>query len=140
MKDVRWKQRFQSFDRAFRLLYSAFENRELDSFSDLECEGLIQRFEYTFELGWKVMKDFLEYNGVLIESPVSPRSVIKEAFSSGLISDGQVWIDMMLHRNQLSHMYDSVKAQAVLREVKDRYLGTLGTLHDLLMAKLGGLS
>lgn len=135
MDDVRWQQRFQNFEKAFFLLRDAFENRNLESFSDLECEGLIQRFEYSFELGWNTMKDFLEYNGIVIAPPVGPRSVIKAAFASGLITDGQVWIDMMLHRNQLSHMYDSVKAEVVLRAVRERYLAAMTSLHGLLAEK-----
>jgi nucleotidyltransferase substrate binding protein (TIGR01987 family) len=135
MNDVRWQQRFQNFEKAFFLLRDAFENRTLESFSDLECEGLIQRFEYSFELGWNTMKDFLEFNGIVIAAPVGARSTIKAAFASGLITDGQVWIDMMLHRNQLSHMYDSVKAEVVLRAVRERYLAAMASLHGFLAGK-----
>ena len=71
MADVRWKQRLQNFDRAFVLLRSGLESKELDAFTDLEREGLIQRFEYTYELGWKTLKDYLEDSGVVV-SPVTP--------------------------------------------------------------------
>ncbi len=64
-KDVRWKQRFQNFDKAFVLLRSAFDDRNLEDFSDLEQEGIIQRFEFTFELAWKTIKDYLQDNGVI---------------------------------------------------------------------------
>ncbi len=121
MKDVRWRQRYENFDKAVLLLCGAFENRTLESFSDLESEGLLQRFEYSFELGWKTLKDYLEFNGIVIASPVGPRSAIKAAFASGLLADGQVWIDMMLHRNKLSHMYDAVKAKEVLGTIQGRY-------------------
>ena len=68
--DVRWQQRFQNFRRAFTLLREALENKNIDDYSDLEREGIIQRFEYTFELGWKTLKDYLEFNGVnLLELP-----------------------------------------------------------------------
>ena len=136
MNDIRWRQRFQSFDKAFTLLQTAMEGREPELFSDLEKEGLAQRFEFSFELAWKVMKDVLEYNGVEIEKPVGPRSVVKAAFSSGLIADGQVWIDMMLHRNLLSHTYDSSELKSVLVEIKARYLTAFQTLRDDLAAKM----
>jgi len=69
---------------------------------ELEKEGLIQR-EYSYELAWKTMKDYLEEQGANI-NPVTPRKVIKEAFAANIITDGQVWVDMMLHRNLLSHI------------------------------------
>jgi hypothetical protein len=79
-QDVRWKQRFQNFDRAVVLLREPFE-REVASLSDLEKEGTIQRFEYTVELAWKTLKDYLENEGQTI-SPVTPRNVVKEAFAA----------------------------------------------------------
>jgi nucleotidyltransferase substrate binding protein (TIGR01987 family) len=84
MTDIRWQQRFQNFSRAFILLRSAFEDRPLAELSDLEQEGIIQRFKYSYELAWKTMKDYLEENGVII-TPVTPRNVIKEAFAAGMI-------------------------------------------------------
>ena len=80
-EDIRWIQRFQNFDRAFLLLRSALEERGLELMSELENEGLIQRFEYSYELAWKTMKDYLEEQGTII-NPVTPRNVIKEAFSA----------------------------------------------------------
>ena len=111
------------------LLRSALEERSLDQFSDLEQEGIIQRFEYSYELAWKTMKDYLEESGVVM-NPVTPRNVIKEAFSSGIIEDGQVWVEMMLHRSLLSHTYDFSKFQQVLEEIFEHYLFALSKLHD----------
>ena len=133
-KDIRWKQRFDNFNRAFGLLQGAFENRAIDDFSDLEKEGLVQRFEYTFELAWKTMKDYLEHGGLQI-SPVTPKNVIKEAFAAKLIDDGQIWIDMMLDRNLLSHAYDQKKFRTALDSVKNSYLPKLEQLHQCLMQK-----
>lgn len=134
MNDIRWKQRFQNFDRAFILLRSALEDQPLDQLSDLEQEGVIQRFAYSYELAWKTMKDYLEDNGVVI-SPVTPRNVIKEAFAAGLIKEGQIWVDMMLHRNLLSHTYDFSNFKKVLEAVDNFYLSTLGDLHEWLMTR-----
>lgn len=135
MQDVRWKQRFQNFDRALRLLSEALLGRGLDELSALEQEGAIQRFEYTYELAWKTMKDYLEESGVTI-TPVTPRQVLKEAFAAKLTADGQVWIDMMLHRNVLSHTYDFEKFTAILLVVQARYVRALTDLRDWLAERM----
>ena len=129
MNDIRWQQRFQNFDKAFILLRSALQDRALNQLSDLEQEGVIQRFEYSYELAWKTMKDYLEAEGLTI-TPVTPRNVIKEAFAAGIIKDGQVWIDMMLHRNILSHTYDFSKFRTVLEALNNRYLKAMDDLHE----------
>jgi nucleotidyltransferase substrate binding protein (TIGR01987 family) len=133
-KDIRWKQRFQNFDRAFILLRSAFDDRQLEDFSELEQEGIIQRFEFTFELAWKTIKDYLENSGIVF-SPATPRNVIKEAFSLGILSDGQLWIDMMLHRNALSHNYDFSKFKTALEAIVSKYLKAFEELHEWFMER-----
>lgn len=135
-KDIRWKQRFQSFDRAFVLLRSSFEDEKAANFSQLEQEGIIKRFEYTFELAWKTMKDYLLDNGNSILPEITARSVIKEAFTSKMIPDGQVWIDMMLHRSILSHCYDFEKFQEVLTAISERYLTALYAFHGWLLDRM----
>jgi len=132
--DIRWKQRFDNFERAFRLLKSAIEDRSLDEYSDLEQEGLVQRFEFSFELAWKTMKDYLEDSGLQI-NPVTPKTVIKEAFAAKLIEDGHKWIDMMLDRNLLAHTYDQKRFRKALTSVKDTYLPELEKLHRWLRQK-----
>ena len=132
--DIRWKQRFDNFERAFRLLKSAIEERSLDEYSDLEQEGLVQRFEFSFELAWKTMKDYLEDSGLQI-NPVTPKTVIKEAFAAKLIEDGHKWIDMMLDRNLLAHTYDQKRFRKALTSVKDTYLPELEKLHRWLRQK-----
>jgi len=134
MTDVRWKQRLQNFDRALVLLRSGLESKALDAFTDLEREGLIQRFEYTYELAWKTLKDYLEDSGVVV-NPVTPRTVIKEAFAAKILADGQIWIDMMLDRNRLSHIYDFNTFTTVLESVAKRYFPALDALHEWLLAR-----
>ncbi|MGQ0504029.1 MAG: nucleotidyltransferase substrate binding protein [Myxococcaceae bacterium] len=126
--DVRWQQRFTSFKRAFSLLQEAL-GLELAKMSALEKEGAMQRFEFTFELAWKTLKDFLEESGAVLEE-VTPRNVLKVAFAARLIPDGQVWIDMMLRRNEMSHQYDGEKFASVLIEIRQRYLPILVVFHD----------
>lgn len=88
-KDIRWKQRFQNFEKAFIFLKKGVE---LGKYDDLQRAGLVQSFEFTFELAWKTLKDYLEKQG--LEVPY-PREVIKSAFSTHLIVDGSLWIEML---------------------------------------------
>jgi nucleotidyltransferase substrate binding protein (TIGR01987 family) len=132
--DIRWKQRFDNFDRAVVLLREPFQDG-LASLSQLEKEGTIQRFEIAFELAWKAMKDYLEENGLVV-NPATPRNVIKDAFAAKLLDDGQVWIDMMLHRNLLSHTYDIKVFEEVLQAVAQKYLPALDRLHEFFLTRL----
>lgn len=132
--DIRWQQRFQNFDRAFTLFKTALQDRPLEAYTALEQEGIIQRFEYADELAWKTMKDYLQGDGVVV-SPVTPREVIKQAFAANLIADGQVWIDMMLQRKQLSHTYDFSKFRQVLDAALTRYCPAMQAWHTWLAAR-----
>jgi nucleotidyltransferase substrate binding protein (TIGR01987 family) len=100
-KEIRWKQRFDNLNHAFNKLNSAVS--EVKNLSPLEKEGVIQRFEYTFELCWKTLKDYLESVGVEAQFP---RDVIKKSFQYELIGDGDIWINMLDKRNLLAHCYD----------------------------------
>lgn len=131
MPDLRWKQRFENFERAYDLLRSALEERPLEQFSILEKEGIVQRFEYTFELAWKTIKDFLIYSGIALE-PVSPRGIIKEAFAAGIIKDGQSWVDMLEHRNLMSHTYDAAAFEEAVEAIANRHLAALGDAYASL--------
>ena len=133
-QDIRWRQRFENFDRALGLLREALADGQ-ENLSPLEQEGATQRLEYTLELAWKCMKDYLEDSGVTI-SPATPRQVIKEAFVAKIITDGQTWIDMLNHRNLLSHTYDFAVFEEAIRATADRYLPTLQSLHQFLSKEL----
>ena len=126
--DIRWKQRFQNFDRAFVLLREALE-RKPEALSMLEKEGVVQRFEYTFELAWKTLKDYLEASGLVI-SPVTPRQVIKEAFAAKVIVDGTVWIKMLDNRNLLNHTYDGLVFEEAAKAIAEIYLPAIASLHE----------
>ena len=92
--DIRWIQRFYNFERALALLKEAII---IETPSDLEIEGVIQRFEYTFELAWKTLKDYLEDKGYT--ELVGSKEVIRQAFADGIITEGEVWMDMVRARN-----------------------------------------
>jgi nucleotidyltransferase substrate binding protein (TIGR01987 family) len=128
--DIRWRQRFENYSRAVGLLRSALEHGP-DSLNDLEKEGTVQRFEHTVELAWKVLKDFLEFSGIQLSS-VTPKSVVKVAFASRLIADGQLWIDMLDQRSALSHKYDPTLLGPGLGAIQARYLPALEALHRYL--------
>lgn len=131
--DIRWKQRFQNFDRVFVLLRDALENGP-DTLNQLEKEGVIQRFEFSFELAWKTLKDFMEQDGFVFAT-ITPRQVLKDAFAAKILPDGQVWIDMLDHRNLLSHTYDLAKFEEAVKALHERYLGAFDRLHEFLQAE-----
>jgi nucleotidyltransferase substrate binding protein (TIGR01987 family) len=131
--DIRWKQRFFNFNRAFALLREAFD-RGPAVLSMLEREGAIQRFEYTFELAWKVLKDYLEEEGAIVV-PLTPRQVIKDAFAAGILADGQTWIEMLDQRNLLSHNYNEQVFIKAVDAIAQRYLPALAAMHAWFAAK-----
>ncbi len=133
-QDVRWKQRFENFERGFLLLRSALDGRTLDQLNQLEQEGVIQRFEYTFELAWKTLKDYLEDAGITLDQ-IHPRAVIKAAFAAKLLEDGEAWMDMLAARNLMSHTYDCTKFQEVVAALKGRYLAVIEEMYALLKAE-----
>ena len=133
-EEVRWRYRFQNFSRAHSLLREALKDG-VEPLNDLEREGVIQRFEYTFELSWNVLKDRLEYDGVII-TPTTPRQVIREAFQAKLIDDCETWIDMLTDRNLMSHTYDSERFNAVVRNIYSRYLAILDALYQRLVLEI----
>lgn len=97
---MRWKQRLENFKNAHEKLESA---ASIQNPSDLEKEGTIQRFKFTHELAWKVLKDYLEFEGVT--GIVGSRSAVREAFNAGIISNGQIWMNMIESRNRTVHTY-----------------------------------
>lgn len=131
--DIRWQQRFENFDRALSLLKDAL-SRGPTVLNQLEKEGTVQRFEYTLELAWKTIKDYLEEGGVVL-SAVTPRQVIKDAFAARLIADGQTWIDMIDHRNLLSHTYDPTNFEEAVDAIHARYLAAFRQVRDLLESR-----
>lgn len=117
--DIRWKQRFDNYKRALHQLTLAVRLLEQRPLSDLEQQGIIQGFEFTHELAWNVLKDYLEYEG--IQGLVGSRSTVREAFKRGLISDGETWMDMIEKRNLSSHTYNLEVANQLVTAIRDAY-------------------
>jgi len=128
--DVRWKQRFENFQRALNQLSAAVRLSETRPLTDLEKQGLIQGFEFTHELAWNVLKDYLEMEG--IQGLVGSRSTVREAFKRGLVRDGDVWMDMIEKRNLSSHTYNESVAEAIVSAVVERYHAAFLELRDHL--------
>ncbi|MDE0010968.1 MAG: nucleotidyltransferase substrate binding protein [Candidatus Poribacteria bacterium] len=118
-QEVRWIQRANSFERAFNRLNAAVILAEQRELSDLEAQGLIQGFEYTHELAWKTLKNFLEAQGVL--NLYGSRDTTREAFRNNLIENGEVWMDMVDKRNLTSHTYDEETAAQVVTAIRTAY-------------------
>ena len=118
-QDVRWKQRFQNFENAFKQLKSAKQLGAEREFTELELQGVIQAFEVSQELSWKVMKDFLEEQGKT--DLYGSKNAVREAFTMGLITNGEVWFSMIKSRNLTSHIYDHSEILAVLEIILDAY-------------------
>ena len=128
--DVRWKRRFENFQRALNQLSAAVRLSETRPLTDLEKQGLIQGFEFTHELAWNVLKDYLEMEG--IQGLVGSRSTVREAFKRGLVRDGDVWMDMIEKRNLSSHTYNESVAEAIVSAVVERYHAAFLELRDHL--------
>ncbi|MGV6808768.1 MAG: nucleotidyltransferase substrate binding protein [bacterium] len=133
-QDIRWQQRFDNFQRAFLLLREAIES-DRNLMSQLEKEGIIQRFEYTFELAWNVLKDRMEYDGITLDR-ISPKSVIRQAFTSKYIDAAEPWIKMVGDRNLMSHTYNLAKFEAVIERIDALYLPILNELYLQLLSDI----
>ena len=129
-KDVRWKQRFQNFEKAFLFFTQAVERQ---TYTPIEVGGLVQAFEFTFELGWKTIKDYLYEQGI---ETAFPRAALKEGFSTHIIEDGHTWIDMLEKRNELSHTYNEEVAHSAVEVIKNSYYPAIQQVYHYFRQKI----
>lgn len=113
-----FEQRKQYFYNAFGRLNEAISENP----TDIVIDGVLHRFEFTFELAWKTVKDYLEFLGI-VDSVGSPKETIKNGYKQGIIEDGEGWIAMMLARNSLSHIYDKQTSREIYDNIIDKYIG-----------------
>ncbi len=132
--DVRWLQRLDSFKSARQQLQSAVELGQQRSFSDLEKQGLIQAFEFTHELAWNVMKDYLRSLGN--NTVIASRDATRSAFAAALIADGDNWMDMIVSRNLSSHTYNRETANALVEKITVTY----AVLFSTFETKMSGIA
>ena len=125
----RWEQKLNSYRKALSRLAEVVNVMKVRQLNDFEADGLIQRFEFTFELAWKLMKSYAEYQGTDKEI-MGSRDAIRWAFENKLIDDSYVWMEMIKRRNDTSHNYDEDTAADVVVRVKDAYLQAFVGFYD----------
>lgn len=134
VEDIRWQQRFSNYQRALARLSQAVELSEERPLSELEQQGLIQAFEFTHELAWNCLKDFLVYQGE--QNIMGSRDATRKAFSVGLISDGDIWMEMIASRNRSSHTYNKETADLIANAVTASYARCFVALEQRLAGLL----
>ncbi|MBD8487366.1 nucleotidyltransferase substrate binding protein [Echinicola sp. CAU 1574] len=148
-KDIRWEQRFANYNKALLKLEQAveyirenyyhegeYDEQLFEKGEDIVKEGLIQRFEYTHELAWNVMKDFLKERGNI--EIYGSRDATREAFSTGLIREGKIWMEMIQSRNKTSHTYNEDTAQEIFSKILEEYFPELLAFRVIMKEKRRG--
>ena len=130
--DIRWLQRFAKFTKALRSLADAVTLAGERPLSKLEQQGLIRALEFTHELAWNVLKDYLEQQGIF--GLIGSRDASRSAFQNGLIADGEAWMDMIKARNLTSHTYNPEVADSVTRDILVRFYPAFSALRQRLAA------
>jgi nucleotidyltransferase substrate binding protein (TIGR01987 family) len=118
-QDIRWKQRLKNFSTALNNLREAVNLSQKRELSNLEKQGLIQSFEFTHELAWKIMKDYFDFQGGNLIT--GSRDATREAFNNSLISQGDLWMEMIKSRNQTSHTYNENVANEIVKKIVKEY-------------------
>ncbi|HZM04979.1 MAG TPA: nucleotidyltransferase substrate binding protein [Candidatus Saccharimonadales bacterium] len=129
-QDIRWIQRFQNYQKALAQLTRAVDLARQRPLTELERQGMIQAFEYTHELAWNTLKDFLESRGAI--HLFGSRDTTRAAFAAGLIQDGELWMQMIQSRNQTTHTYNEEIVEQIVSAVTGGYM----TEFDRLQKKL----
>jgi nucleotidyltransferase substrate binding protein (TIGR01987 family) len=131
MEQIRWKQRFNSLKKAYAFLSMQIPKAHRDDTTDV---ALIKAYEMAFELAWKTLQDFMQYQGI---QTLGARDAIKAAFGRGLVIEGQMWIEMLDQRNMLVHIYDQKVARAAVNSICQKYyplmtalIEQLGNIHE----------
>ena len=130
----RWQYRFDSYKRAFTLLREAIESRQERELTDLEREGTIKRFKYTWELAWKTLKDYLENEGVVLEK-ITPKAVLIASVEAKIIHQPDIWMQALDDRNKMSHIYNIVTFEQTISNIAESYLALFDQLYEKLLAE-----
>ena len=126
VKDIRWKQRFQNFEKAFLFLENV---SKIAHYDELQSAGLLHSFEFTFELAWKTLQDYLKIMGITAQFP---REGIKQAFATDLIENGHVWIEMLDKLGELTHTYNEEQAKKATEIIKNNYCPAIKQIYQTL--------
>lgn len=130
--DIRWKQRFNNFIKAFETLRRGVELAGQRNLTELEQQGLVQGFEFTHELAWNVLKDYLEGKG--LSGIIGSKDATRAAFKNGLIDDGEAWMDMIKARNLSSHTYNLETAEEISQNILRRFYPAFEQMHQKFTA------
>jgi nucleotidyltransferase substrate binding protein (TIGR01987 family) len=128
--DIRWKQRFQNFQKAFAQLTQAVELSRQRPLTKLEEQGMIQAFEYTHELAWNTLKDFIESRGTA--NIFGSRDATRAAFALGLIEQGDIWMQMIQSRNETTHTYNEETVRQIVAAITASYAAEFARLQEKL--------
>ena len=131
-QDTRWLQRFSNYQKAMLTLSEAADLAGTRALSNLEQQGLIQGFEFTHELAWNVLKDYLEEQGFV--GIIGSKNATRQAFKNSLIADGEAWMDMIKARNQTSHTYNIELAEGIANDILLRFYPAFAALADTFAA------
>lgn len=126
-KDIRWQQRFANFNKALNQLERFISQENLN---ELEMQGIIKAFEYTYELSWKTLQDLLKEKGYI--SIIGPKPVIEQSFQDGYIANGNGWMRMHKSRNLTSHTYDEQTAQDIVNSIREEYYALFKQMQNRL--------
>ena len=129
--DIRWEQRFSNYRKALVQLKDFVDQPQLNR---REEQGLVKAFEYTYELAWNTLKDFLVYQG--IEEIIGSRDTFRKAFAEGIFADGHVWMRMIECRNKTSHTYNEETAREIVENVRSDFYPAFCALENNLIQKL----
>ena len=133
-QDIRWKQRFNNFEKALIQLNDAVSLNKKRELSNLEQQGVVKAFEFMQELSWKVLKDFLENEGII--NIIGSKGAVRESFNKGLIKDGDIFMDMIEKRNLSSHTYNQELATLLVKDICNKYHKSFLDLQKTLKSKL----
>ena len=127
----RWQQRVQNYQKALNQLAQAVTDYD-ESAPNIVKEGVLQRFEFTHELAWKTLKDYLEYEGH--QNITGSRTAVRLAFNLGLLEEGQLWMDMIESRNRTVHAYDEAVLLTEFTKIREQYTRCFKQLSQTLAA------
>jgi nucleotidyltransferase substrate binding protein (TIGR01987 family) len=130
---IRWQQRFQNYEKAYLILKDALERTAKEPQDRLLQAGCLQAYEFTVELAWKTLKDYLEEKEVIA---LNPTDAIRHAFQQGYIQDAELWMEALKARNLTSHAYSERVADEILSQIRKHYFALLTSLYDFFKNKL----
>ncbi len=129
-EDVRWKQRFQNYEKAYLSLIESAEALAQEPSNRFIQDSLIQRYEYTIELAWKTLKNYLEELGFV--GVTSPKKVIRKAYQEGIITEADKWITALNDRNRTTHAYEETMAKTVAAAIMENHIPLFRDLYVTL--------